>query len=72
MRIMAIPVYIRRAHRIFAPLWLLAIALAIAVPAAGGGEAPMLTTLAVILLIPLVLTGSYLLVQPWVQRFRAR
>lgn len=69
---MALSVYMRQIHRIIAPLWLLAIVLAIAVPALGGGAGPVLTNLAVVLLIPLVITGSYLLVKPWVNRFRAR
>lgn len=69
---MALPVYIRRAHRIIAALWLLFIVIALSLEAADGPESPLVTIPIGVLLLVLAITGSYLLLRPWVQRFRAR
>lgn len=62
---MAIPVYIRRAHRIVAALWLLSVSLTFVVSSAGGEiPGPSLPALS---LIGLVITGGYLHLRPWVR-----
>lgn len=68
----ALDVVLRRAHRIVAELFLLTI------PPAGyfslsatGGEVSPVVYLPLLPLFGLILTGGYLLVKPWVRRFRA-
>lgn len=68
---MSLPGYIRRAHRIISALWLLSFALAL-IATAAGVSSPVVTAPALVLLIILIFTGSYMLARPWVQRFRAR
>lgn len=68
---MALPVYVRRAHRIIATLWLLSVALVLVVLATGAEES-IVINLPVVLILALAVTGFYLLARPWVQRFRAR
>lgn len=64
-RFTILPVLIRRLHRIVGPLWLLSLGLTVAVDAAGlelpGPSIPGISFIA------LVLTGSYLLLRPWVR-----
>lgn len=69
---MSLPVYIRRAHRIIASLWLLFLAITLALEAVGGPESLFVTVPLVVLLIALVTTGGYLLARPWVRKLRAR
>lgn len=71
-RNVSLPVFIRRAHRIIATLWLLFIAIALSLEAVGGPESPLVSMPIGVLLLVLALSGMYLLVRPWVQRFRAR
>lgn len=70
-RTVTLPIFIRRAHRIIATLWLLFIAIALSLEAVGGPESPFITAPIGVLLLLLALSGTYLLVRPWVQRFRA-
>lgn len=69
---MAIPVYVRKAHRILATLWLVFAVVALAVTATGTEVPTAVGTTVGILLLVLAISGLYMLVRPWVQRFRAR
>lgn len=53
-------------------MWLFFVALALSLEAVGGPESPLVTIPIVVFLILMVITGSYLLARPWVNRFRAR
>lgn len=64
-RTVALPVFVRRFHRIVAMLWILSFALSLAVDAAGG-EIPG-PSIPALTFVALVLTGSYLLLRPWVR-----
>ena len=64
--------FLRRTHRVIAALFL------VTIPPAGyfsftatGDEVSPVVYFPLIPLLGLVLTGSYLLVRPWVQRFRS-
>jgi hypothetical protein len=65
--------FLRRAHRVVAALFLLCIP-----PAAWfsltatGDEVSPVVYFPLVPLFGLMLTGSYLLVRPWIQRFRTR
>lgn len=63
-------VVIRRTHRIAGGLFLLSLAVALAVTTAGGPEQLVLIPLVVVLLY-LAITGLYLFFSPWVSRVRA-
>ncbi|WP_423747548.1 hypothetical protein V5735_23600 (plasmid) [Haladaptatus sp. SPP-AMP-3] len=70
---MAVHFFLRRAHRVIAVLFLLSI------PPAGyfsfsaaGGEVSPVVYLPLLPLLGLILTGGYLLIDPWVKRFQAR
>lgn len=62
---MTLSVYIRRGHRIIATLWLLSLAVTIAVPAAAE-EIPG-PSLPGLFFIATIVTGVYLLARPWVR-----
>lgn len=66
------PVFIRRTHRIVAALCLLFLVLALSIAAAGGPESPVVIIPIVALLGYLSITGVYMLLRPWVNRFRTR
>lgn len=68
---MTLPVYVRRGHRIIASLWLVFIITALSLEAVGGPESPFISIPIGVLLILMAITGSYLLLRPWVQRFLA-
>lgn len=68
---MALPASVRRAHRMIAAVWLLSVAVALAVSAAGVGVPPVVNITPAVLLVVLVVSGSYLLVRPWVLQYRA-
>lgn len=72
VRNISIPVFIRRAHRVLAAMWLLFVAIGLSLEAVGGPESPLVTIPIVVFLILMVITGSYLLARPWVARIRAR
>lgn len=63
-----LPAFIRRVHRIVAAVWVLSLAVTLAVPAASeqlpGPSIPGLSFIA------LIITGSYLLIRPWVRGSR--
>jgi hypothetical protein len=59
-----LPVLIRRVHRIVAAVWVLSFAVTLAVPAAGELPGPSIPGLS---FITLIITGSYLLIRPWVR-----
>lgn len=65
-------VFIRRTHRIVAALWLGFLGLALAVELAGGPESQLVLVPIVALLAYLAITGGYMLLEPWVNRFRTR
>lgn len=60
-----LPALLRRLHRIVATVWVLSLAVTLAVPAAGeqlpGPSIPAISFIA------LIITGSYLLIRPWVR-----
>lgn len=68
---MAVHVILRRAHRVIAVLFLLAIPPA-AVASGSGGDPSAVVYLPLFPLLGLTITGTYLLVRPWVQRLRGR
>lgn len=61
----ALPVYLRRGHRILAILWLLSLVRSLATPAASE-ELPG-PSLPALFFITTIITGSYLLVRPWIR-----
>ena len=61
---MALPGYIRRGHRIIALLWVLSFILTLVVPAVSELPGPSLPAL---LFIATIISGSYLLVRPWIR-----
>ncbi|SHL38194.1 hypothetical protein SAMN05444342_3721 [Haladaptatus paucihalophilus DX253] len=70
---MAPHTFLRRAHRVIAILFLLSI------PPAGyfsfsttGGEVSSVVYLPLFPLLGLILTGGYLLIDPWIKRFQER
>lgn len=63
-------VVIRRTHRIAAGLFLLFLAIALLIAAAGGPESPVFLIRVVALLLYLALTGTYMFLRPWVNRVR--
>lgn len=65
-------VVVRRTHRIASALWLLFLAVGLSINAAGGPESPLVIIPVVVFLVYLTLTGIYMLLRPWVDRFRAR
>lgn len=65
-------VVIRRTHRIAAALFLLFLAVGLSVTAAGNPESPLVLLPIVVFLIYLAITGTYMFLRPWVNRFRAR
>lgn len=65
-------VVVRRTHRIASALFLLFLALGLSIVAAGGPESPLFLIPIVVLLVYLAITGSYMFLRPWVNRFRAR
>lgn len=68
---MAFTVVLRRAHRVIAVLFLLAIPPAAYVSlSATGSEVSPVVYLPLFPLLGLILTGSYLLVKPWARRLR--
>lgn len=69
---MALPVYVRKAHRIIATLWLLFALLAVGVTVAGVEVPTVLFTVVGILILVLAITGTHMLVRPWIQRYRTR
>ncbi len=68
---MALPAYVRQAHRIVTSFWLLLILVALSLEFVGGIDSSVLTLPIVGLLILMVITGVYMLLRPWVRRFRA-
>lgn len=68
---MGVAVLLRRAHRAIAVLFLLAVPLAAyGSLTATGSEVSPVVYLPLVPLLGLMLTGSYLLVRPWVRRAR--
>lgn len=65
-------VFVRRTHRIAATVWLLLLALALSIEAAGGPESPLLIVPVVVFLVYITFTGAYMFLRPWVNRFRDR
>lgn len=62
---------VRRTHRIASALWLVFLAIGLSTGAEGGpDESPIIIPI-VILIVYLTLTGLYMLLRPWVNRFRA-
>lgn len=60
-----LPALVRRVHRIVAAVWVLSLAVTLAVPAAAGQlPGPSIPGLS---FIALLITGAYLLVRPWVR-----
>lgn len=74
VRVVHLPVLVRRGHRILASLWLLIVAIGFIYSFAAGGVEPpdALGALVGLLLVVMAITGIYLLARPWVQRYRAR
>lgn len=68
----ALPVLVRRAHRVTGVLWVLFLVLGLSIDAAGGTVTSLIIIPVVVLLIALTITGGYMLLRPWVNRFRAR
>ena len=70
---MAAEAFLRRTHRVIAALFLVTIppAAYYSFTATGDDESPVVY-FPLFPLLGLALTGSYLLVKPWIQRFRAR
>lgn len=70
---MAVTVLLRRAHRVIAILFLLAIPPAAFVSStATGSDVSPVVYLPLFPLLGLTITGTYLLIGPWVRRLRAR
>lgn len=65
-------VVVRRTHRIGATLFLLSLVLVLAIQAAGGPQSPLFLIPIVVFLVYLAITGTYMFLRPWVNRFRAR
>lgn len=65
-------VFVRRTHRIAGALWILFLAVGLSNEAAGGPESPLIIVPVVVLLVYATITGAYMLLGPWVDRFRAR
>lgn len=70
MRTMTLPALMRQSHRIIATIWLVFLGLTLALQAFGV-QSLLVTVPLVVTLIVLIMTGSYLLLRPWVRRFRA-
>lgn len=68
---MAVDPILRRAHRVIAVLFLLTVPPA-AVASSAGGDPSFVVYLPLFPLFGLMLTGSYLLGRPWIDRLRAR
>lgn len=68
---MALPALVRRSHRIIASIWLVFLGLTLALQAVGA-QSLLVTIPLVVTLVVLIITGSYLLLRPWVRRFRGR
>ena len=70
---MAADVFLRRTHRVIAVLFLVSVppAAYFSFNATGDDVSPVVY-FPLVPLLGLALTGSYLLVQPWVQRLRVR
>lgn len=71
MRTMPLPTLMRQSHRIIATIWLGFLALTLALEAVGV-QSLLVTVPLVVTLFVLIITGGYLLLRPWVRRFRAR
>lgn len=67
----ALPAFVRRSHRIIATIWLVFLALTLAMQAVGV-QSLLVTIPLVVTLVVLIVTGSYLLLRPWVRRFKGR
>lgn len=65
------PVFVRRTHRVVATLLLFLIVLALSIQAAGGPEPQLIIVPIAALLLYLAVTGVYMILGPWVNRFRA-
>lgn len=65
-------VFIRRSHRAISSVWVLLLGVGLALEAVGGPDPTAVIIAVVVLLILLILSGGYLLIRPWVLRFRAR
>ncbi len=70
VRGMALPAFVRRAHRVIATLWLVFFALTLGTQAVGV-QSLLVTGPLIALLLVLILTGGYLLVRPWLRRYRS-
>lgn len=67
---MPLPAAIRRIHRIVSALWVLLIFVAISFEVAGSTPPQALIIPVALLLLFVSVTGLYMLLRPWVQRFR--
>lgn len=61
---------IRKSHRIAGGLFLLALAIGLAITAATGSESPLILLPIVVVLFYMTVTGLYMFLRPWVTRAR--